>query len=88
MLKKLGRPPIYQSGTGMLWNAKNINYVMRNLEEVMRENIRGEQKAIRDYKELMECTNDECIRNLIERIILDEKTHIEVFKSILEDKEC
>lgn len=84
MLKKLGRPPVYQSGNGTLWNAKNVNYIMRNVEEVMRNNIKEEERAIKNYEELIECTNDECIKRLFERIIMDEKAHIEVFKKIIE----
>lgn len=84
MLKKLGRPPVYKSGNETLWNAKNINYVMRNVEEVMKNNIQEEHQAIRNYESLIECTNDECIKKLMERIILDEKSHIEVFNAIMQ----
>lgn len=84
MLKKLGRPPVYKSGNEISWNAKNINYVMRNVEEVMKNNIQSEQQAIKNYEKLIEYTNDENIKKLIERIILDEKSHIEVFKAIAE----
>lgn len=83
MLKKVGRPPIYQSSNKILWNAKNINYIMRNVQEVMENNIQSEKLAIRNYKRLMECTNDDQILNLIERIILDEKAHIEIFQKMI-----
>lgn len=86
MLKKLGRLPVYKSANEILWNAKNINYIMRNVEEVMKNNIQEEYRAIRNYENLIECTNDECIKKLLERIILDEKAHIEVFNLIMQSK--
>ena len=50
----------------------------------MKINIASEEAAIRGYRQLMRYTNNMYLRRIYERIILDEMTHLEIFKMILE----
>ena len=45
-------------------------------------NIEIEQQAIKEYEKVMQYTQNKSIKELLERIILDEKTHIEIFNRL------
>ena len=48
----------------------------------MKINICLEEEAISGYKQLMRYTNNVYLRRVYERIILDETTHLEIFKRL------
>ena len=69
------------------WSGACLNYC-RDPEYFLRENIKGEQKAIAGYRlRLCQIKND-AARALIERIIKDELHHIELFEKRLELLKC
>lgn len=78
----LGGDPVYAS-RGRFWSAKYISYVSRP-REVLTENIKGEQDAIRQYKRHIEMIRNQSVVRLLERIILDEELHIRVLNELLE----
>lgn len=80
---KLGGKPIYQSSNEKMWTSQNIRYDTENLQKIIRKNIEAEEGAILSYQKLIRYTNNMYLRKVYERIILDEKTHIEIFKNIL-----
>ena len=41
--------------------------------------IESERRAIHDYQMLLTVINDDYIKELIERIILDEQIHLQIF---------
>lgn len=84
ILVKLGEKPLFVDANKKYWTASNVKYKTTSLSEIMKINIYSEQLAISGYRQLMRYTNNIYLRKIYEKIILDEKTHIEIFKKILE----
>lgn len=82
ILVKLGEKPIYKSSSNERWSSNNVNYKECNLKELMEINILSEETAIREYRKLINYTRNMYLRRVYERIILDEMTHIEIFRRI------
>lgn len=53
---------------------------------MIRYNIYTEEMAIQGYRRAMMYTKNLSIRKVLERIILDEKTHKQIFENILKNK--
>jgi bacterioferritin len=51
-------------------------------EMIIRNSIAGEEAAIRLYRELIRSINDECVRAVLKRIILDEEEHLKLFREM------
>lgn len=83
ILLELGEKTIYRNSRGEMWSAHNVKYKMCDLKEIMKINMKSEEEAIEGYRLLMRYTNNMYLRKVYERIILDEKTHLEIFKEIL-----
>lgn len=86
-IKLLGKEPIYktcesQRGDCVMWSATNISYD-NNIKEMLKTNIRGEMSAIKNYEHHIKIIDDKYIKEMLERIILDEKRHIEIFETLL-----
>lgn len=82
-IKLLGKKPIYKTCESrkeecIMWTSKNINYTT-NLKEMLENDIDSEKIAIKSYKAHKEIINDKYIKILLDRIILDEKRHLEIF---------
>ena len=74
-----------QSGTNCIfWNAQNICYENRP-RLYLKQNITTEQAAIDSYRLRLRQISDPHIRAIIERIILDEERHIELFSALLNE---
>ena len=87
-IKLLGKEPIYKTCNAIteecvMWSATNVNYD-DNIKDMLRTNIRGEKAAIKNYSEHKRLIKDKYIKELLSRIILDEKRHIEIFEMLLE----
>lgn len=61
---------------------QNIKYNFRNVYSMLEYNIESEKKAIKEYEEAIKHTQNKSIQQLLERIILDEKTHLEIFNRL------
>ena len=90
-IKLLGKPPIYKTceasrGDCVFWNASDINYDV-DIREMLKTDIRGEMAAIKNYEHHKNIIEDKYIKELLDRIILDEKHHIEIFETLL-NKYC
>lgn len=88
-IKLLGKEPEYKTceslrGDCIMWSSKNVNYTT-NLKEILTNNIKSEEAAIRYYKEHKKEINDKYIKKLIDRILLDEQEHIKIFSTLLEE---
>ena len=81
ILINLGEKPVFRNSKKKI---KYINNKIRDLKDAMKINIASEEAAIRGYRQLMRYTNNMYLRRIYERIILDEMTHLEIFKRILE----
>ena len=88
-IKLLGSKPIYKTcestrGNCVMWSASNIDYTT-NLKELLKVDVESEISAIKLYEQHKKLINDEYIKELISRIILDENRHLKIFKTLLEE---
>ncbi len=80
-----GGKPLF-SGAYQFWNGSYVNY-QENKKEFLQDNLMGEQNAIRLYEEIIESTQNESLKRLIGRIIMDEQLHITIFESEINKKQ-
>lgn len=64
------------------WSANNINYE-KDINKFLEYNISLEQMAIDTYNEIVNNTHCLELKNIINRIIADEKAHLKVFNKLL-----
>lgn len=79
---KLGGTPV-MGGRCKFWNGSMVNYCKDPIS-MLTNNIKAEKIAIANYKKTMRCVENYSIRELIERIIMDEELHILAF----EEQKC
>lgn len=77
---KLGGYPIM--GARTYWNGSMANYTL-DPKKYLAQNISAEESAIQGYERTILSLDDECVKMLLERIILDEEIHIKIFKDLL-----
>ena len=82
LIKKLGGKPYFMDKECNIWSANNIKYNFNNVYDMLIYNIESEKKAIIEYKEAIKYTQNKSIKDLLERIILDEQTHLEIFNRL------
>ena len=82
LIKKLGKKPYYINQNQCTWNADNIKYHFNNVYDMLMFNIESEKKAILGYKKAIKYTQNKSIKDLLERIILDEQTHLAIFNRL------
>lgn len=83
MIVQLGGTPII-GGNYNYWQGGYVNYT-KNPTTILNNNIIDEKKAIADYKEIIRKSNNETVKAVIARIILDEEVHIETFQYLLDN---
>lgn len=88
ILVKLGLSPTFtyinKLDNETYWQSDLVDYNL-DLMELLKNNIKDEEIAIKNYKDIIKYANDEIIADIINRIILDEEHHIKIFKSILKN---
>lgn len=81
-IKLLGVVPVYgtvkEDNSYKSWCSNNVDYSI-NVKEIILNNIRYEEEAIKNYKRCFSLINDVYVRELINRIIEDEVIHIDIF---------
>lgn len=85
-IKLLGVKPIYIDSAcppGKLWTPGYVNFTIL-IKEMLVEDIKSEKKAIENYKYHISIIKDRYIRELLERIILDEELHVKLFMELYE----
>ncbi len=82
IIKKLGGKPIYINSQKQYWTSENVKYNFSNLDEMLEYNVKAEEKAIEGYKKAIIYTNNMYLKNVFERIILDEQKHKEIFMKL------
>lgn len=85
-IKLLGIKPMYIDNAcppGRLWTSRYVNFTTV-IREMIIEDIQSEQKAIENYRYHITLIQDRYIRELLERIILDEELHVKLFKQLYE----
>ena len=84
ILVKLGFMPYYMNTYGNKWCSDNVRSSFDNLNDMLKYNIEGENDAINEYKHLINVCDNDSIKDVLSRIIMDEENHIQVFKMFLE----
>lgn len=81
----LGAQPIYCQNPPTAFNFYSAKYVTysRNLVNMIEDDIIGEKHAIAQYSKMIARLKNEQIKRIIERILEDEKLHLEKLKEIL-----
>ena len=77
-----GGTPKYEDALGSAFNVNGINYSIK-LKDMLENNIKDEQKSISDYTRTAERVKNQSLKDLLNRIKLDEERHLEIFKKIL-----
>jgi len=101
LIPLLGGKPFYQNSSMNFWMTGNIAYVDKNIiyekesikdkndksniKQKLENDINGEKNAINGYKLLVETIHDKYIEKILLKIISDEKVHIKIFESLIEE---
>lgn len=86
LIKELGFTPVYVSvedNKAKWFNTSYVNYE-KNLKNILLDDIRIEEIAIKKYEEVIASTSDLNVQHILKRIILDERLHIEIFTKLYE----
>lgn len=65
------------------WKASYVNYT-RDFIDIFEKNVILEQSGVNCYLELISMYDDNNLKEIVERIIEDEKSHLAYFKAVLE----
>ncbi len=76
----LGGYPIIGGRT--YWNGSCVNYTL-DPKKFLKQNVVAEENAILSYERAILNLNQDSLKLMIERIILDEEIHIKLFKEFL-----
>ncbi len=91
LIKALGVNPriIAPSGSrrGCFWSGEYVNYT-QSAAEMLRADITAEKYSIRDYLRAADAIGDIYIKDIIKRIVEDEKRHVATLSNLLSDIEC
>ena len=84
LVKKLGLTPLYLSVNNdkTKWFSGEYVTYEKELKNILLDNIRNEELAIKNYEKIIIQTDDEYVKYILKRIILDEKMHIQVFMKL------
>ena len=80
-ITQFGGLPKYEDSNGNFFNTSSLNYTDR-LIEMLENNIRAETLAIDNYMVAIDNVRNESLKRLFERIIEDERRHLEIFNRI------
>ena len=64
------------------WSADYVDYTT-DYRNMLLVNINSEVSAIKDYNKLISETNDPNVKEILNRIIMDEERHINIFSELL-----
>jgi len=76
-----GGTPKYDNSKGQPFSANYINYSTK-LKQMLEANIMGEEQAIKDYLNAQRLVENQSLKDLLERIVEDEKLHLNAFRNI------
>ncbi len=76
-----GGEPLF-SGAYRFWSGSFLNY-SKDLPSLIAYNINSEENAINEYEKIISCTDNDSLKRLIGRIIMDEQLHITIFENML-----
>lgn len=85
LIKLLGLNPVYKSNYNdyiTYWSSSFVDY-STNIIDMIRADIRSEKDAINNYTYHISIIDDKYIKEILSRIIEDERKHIECFNTLL-----
>lgn len=85
LIKELGVYPVYLDpvvDNYEFWTSKYVCYE-NSIEKMLLADIEMEKKAILEYNSLIHVINDEYVKEILKRIVLDERLHIEILEKLL-----
>lgn len=85
LIKLLGVDPVFKSSNNCYltyWSSSYIDY-NTNIIKMLEVDIKSEENAINNYIYHISLINDKYIKDILYRIIEDEKKHIECFETLL-----
>ena len=85
-ISDFGGVPKYDDSMGNFFNTANLNYSIK-LMDMLDGNIKAETMAIENYQMAISKVKNKSLKELFERIIEDEKRHLEIFKQIKDNVE-
>lgn len=85
LIQMLGLPPYYIDASLKPWNIDCIKYDTGSIKETLQYNIYLERESIKGYKRAIMGTRNVSIQKLFNRIILDERTHIDIFTRLINE---
>lgn len=77
-----GGNPQFNNSYGQYFSAGYVNYSQK-LKDMLEANIKGERDAIEDYSKAIQNAQNASLKELFNRIILDEQIHLEIFEKLL-----
>ena len=88
-IKLLGKEPVYKTceasrGDCIMWTANYVDY-STSLKDMLKVDIYSEKTAIKTYEHHKRIINDKYIKQMLDRIILDEKRHLEIFQTLYDE---
>lgn len=79
-ITRLGGYPVIGGRT--YWSGQNVNYTL-DPKRFLKQNIIAEETAILNYERAILNLSQDSLKQMLERIILDEEIHIKLFKDCL-----
>lgn len=67
------------------WTSANVNYTT-SIMSMLKQDIKAETIAIKTYEKHKNEINDKYIKELLSRIIVDEKLHLAIFEKLYEQQ--
>ncbi|HHV33068.1 MAG TPA: bacterioferritin [Clostridiales bacterium] len=87
VIRELGGNPVFQSSTrsnARYWSAKNVVY-SSDLCKSLRIALDGETNAIETYGRHIQMIDDPYLKNILERIVVDERLHRSYIYHMIEE---
>lgn len=86
----LGAAPIYTQYPPNCFNFYSAKFIAysRSLKDMLEDDIRGERHAINSYAKMLACLKNERVKEIVSRILEDEKLHLSTLESIMAEFNC
>jgi len=73
-----------QNGRQKMWTPEYLT-IPKNPQKMLLADIEAEKGAVSQYRMHIQMINDDCIKNILERIILDEEYHIMLLQILIKE---
>lgn len=73
-----------RDGRGRMWTPEYLT-LPRQTQKMLLADIEAEKEAIRQYRMHINMIDDECVNDMLRRIIKDEEYHIVILQALLEE---